>query len=243
MIIFDDFKKIKELALNNELFQLEFLTGIIFVGIVMYIVFFGLRYSKIRDIFTIHNHTSPQNWLDFIKTGIEAPILSGNGISMIRVYFALPLAILTFFFYRETVISSVLLHFYILLFATDALDGAVARSLNDVSNFGKVLDPLADKILDLPILLIVCYFFGNEWFVVLAGMICIFDIIGQKIRTKTSNPGANLIGKLKTVFKIITIYVLSLTRFDVYLDFGLILLLISLLLTTWSFGLKLYNRK
>ncbi|MEK7298256.1 MAG: CDP-alcohol phosphatidyltransferase family protein, partial [Candidatus Margulisiibacteriota bacterium] len=39
--------------------------------------------------------------------------------------------------------------FYIFVCATDYLDGWVARRLNIVTNLGKMLDPLADKILIL----------------------------------------------------------------------------------------------
>lgn len=43
---------------------------------------------------------------------------------------------------------------FLLVFLTDALDGALARSRNQVSDFGKVVDPLADKLLFLPVFLV-----------------------------------------------------------------------------------------
>ena len=162
---------------------------------------------------------------------------------MWRVYLSIPLAIITVIFYKETVISSILLQFYVFLFVTDALDGAVARSLNNVTNLGKVLDPFADKFLDLIILAIVCLFANNNFFVFTAIFISMVDIAGQFMRSKTSNPAANWVGKTKTVFKVITIYVVSLNRFDLYLDYiGGILLVISAIFTFASFYLKLKDR-
>lgn len=242
MIIFHDFEKLIHLF-QNELFQLEFYSSLVFVTIILWIVYKGLNYKKIRDIFSLHEHENPINFADFLKCGWNAPILSGNGISMMRIYFSLPLAFFTIIFYQDIVISSVFLHIYVLLFASDALDGAVARKLNNVSNFGKILDPLADKVLDLPILLIVCYFFENSYFLALAILICIVDIVGQSMRSKTSNPGANFIGKTKTVLKIIAIYVISLTRFGFYFEeFGIILLVLTLIFAIWSLITKLQTR-
>jgi len=162
---------------------------------------------------------------------------------MWRVYFSIPLAILTIIFYKDVFISSILLQFYVFLFVTDALDGAVARSLNNVTQIGKILDPFADKFLDLIILLIVCIFSGNNIFILAAVLISIIDIAGQNMRSKTSNPAANWIGKTKTVFKVITIYIISLNRYEIYLDYiGGLLLFISFVFTFASFYLKVRDR-
>ena len=44
-------------------------------------------------------------------------------------------------------ILNFLYSFFILLSFTDYLDGVIARKLNLVSNFGKVFDPISDKVL------------------------------------------------------------------------------------------------
>lgn len=229
---------------ENQVLQMEFLSSLIVVVAVLYVVYFGLKKKKIRECFAVHEYEiEPVHFNERMKLYLSAPLLSGNGIAMWRVYFSIPLAMLTVLFYKETVVSSILLQFYVFLFVTDALDGAVARSLNNVTNLGKVLDPFADKFLDLIILAIVCLFSNNSFFVLSAVFICMVDIAGQSVRAKTSNPAANWVGKTKTVFKVITIYVVSLNRFDLYLDYiGGTLLIISAAFTFASFYLKIKDR-
>jgi len=239
-----EFLLLKNSFAENQILQMEFLSSLIVVIVILWIVYRGLRYRKIRECFAIHKYEiEPVNTIERFKLYIDAPLLSGNGICMWRVYLSIPLAIITVIFYKETVISSILLQFYVFLFVTDALDGAVARSLNNVTNLGKVLDPFADKFLDLIILAIVCLFANNNFFVFTAIFISMVDIAGQFMRSKTSNHAANWVGKTKTVFKVITIYVVSLNRFDLYLDYiGGILLVISAIFTFASFYLKLKDR-
>lgn len=229
---------------NNEILQMEVVRSLIVVVVVLSLIYIGLRYKKIRECFDCHIYENePKNFSERVKLYISAPLMSGNGICMWRVYFSIPLAILTIIFYKDVFISSILLQFYVFLFVTDALDGAVARSLNNVTQIGKILDPFADKFLDLIILLIVCIFSGNNIFILAAVLISIIDIAGQNMRSKTSNPAANWIGKTKTVFKVITIYIISLNRYEIYLDYiGGLLLFISFVFTFASFYLKVRDR-
>ncbi|MDD3794330.1 MAG: CDP-alcohol phosphatidyltransferase family protein [Candidatus Gracilibacteria bacterium] len=239
-----EFLLLKNSFAENQLLQIEFLISLIIVSGVLWIVYIGLHYEKIRECFTVHRYENePQNFSERIKLYISAPLLSGNGICMWRVYASIPLAITTVIFYKEMVVNSLLLVVYVFLFTTDALDGAVARFLNNVTNLGKILDPFADKFLDLMPLCIVSMFSGNSFFVLVASLICIIDIAGQNLRAKTSNPAANRVGKTKTVFKIITIYIISLNRYEIYLDYiGGTLLIISLVFTFGSFWLKIKDR-
>ncbi len=52
---------------------------------------------------------------------------------------------------------SISLGLFVLAAATDYLDGYLARKWNTISSFGKIVDPIADKILILGILFIFSY--------------------------------------------------------------------------------------
>ncbi|CAN5439192.1 CDP-alcohol phosphatidyltransferase family protein [soil metagenome] len=67
-----------------------------------------------------------------------------NLLSILRVILLFPVCYLIIYEFddRNTLIISIL----ILMYITDLLDGFLARKLNQVTESGKVLDPLADKI-------------------------------------------------------------------------------------------------
>jgi len=74
-----------------------------------------------------------------------------NILTMTRL-FILPLMILLFFIPAHWAAWSVLV-FYIIGAATDWLDGWFARRYNQISDFGRFLDPIADKIFVVTVLL------------------------------------------------------------------------------------------
>ncbi len=90
---------------------------------------------------------------------------------------------------------------------TDWLDGYVARRFNQVSDLGKFLDPLVDKLLVIaPLLALVELQQIPAW--------AVFIIIGREMAIagwRVAQPqisGANIWGKLKTVSQIIAIALL-----------------------------------
>ncbi|GAB4148116.1 MAG: CDP-diacylglycerol--glycerol-3-phosphate 3-phosphatidyltransferase [Cyanobacteria bacterium J069] len=90
---------------------------------------------------------------------------------------------------------------------TDWLDGYLARKLNQVTDLGKFLDPLVDKLLVLaPLLMLIQLGQVPAWavFLILARELA---IAGWRVN-QTTISGANLWGKLKTVSQIAAIALL-----------------------------------
>lgn len=96
---------------------------------------------------------------------------------------------------------------FLILAITDFVDGYLARRLNQVTNLGKFLDPLVDKLLVMaPLLLLVETERIPTWgvFIILAREL---TIAGWRVN-QTTIQGASIWGKLKTVSQIAAIAVL-----------------------------------
>lgn len=103
---------------------------------------------------------------------------------------------------------------------TDHLDGMIARRDNLITNFGKLMDPLADKIMVMSAL--VCFVatgFTNVWFVLL---IMIREFAVTSIRLIAVESGkvipANNWGKAKTVSQIVAICIVFILQYVLELN-------------------------
>lgn len=97
---------------------------------------------------------------------------------------------------------------FVLAASTDWVDGYLARRLDQVTELGKFLDPLVDKLLVLaPLLALIELGKVPAWgvFIILAREL---TIAGWRVSSSFQTqavPGANLWGKAKTVVQIIAI--------------------------------------
>lgn len=95
---------------------------------------------------------------------------------------------------------------------TDFLDGHIARSRNIVTDFGKVMDSIADKILVNGVLIILAK--QGMISIVVPVVIITRDIVVDSCKMISGNKGkvvaASILGKLKTIFMMVG---LSLTMF------------------------------
>ena len=96
---------------------------------------------------------------------------------------------------------------FIVASLTDWLDGHLARKKNLISNFGKLLDPLADKL--LVVCALICFIDLKLINILIALILISRELIITSIRLLAASQGkviaANSLGKLKTIFQFFAI--------------------------------------
>ena len=124
---------------------------------------------------------------------------TANKITMIRVVLV-PIFMVLF------MIDNVMCHYaalgvFVLASITDAIDGHVARKYNQVTTFGKFVDPLADKVLTTAAFLILMYYDRMSVWALMIVLVREFAVAGIRL------VAAGMWGKLKTVTQMVAIIV------------------------------------
>ena len=110
---------------------------------------------------------------------------------------------------------------FIIASITDKLDGTIARKNNLVTNFGKFLDPIADKILVISALVMLVEFGKIPAWIPIIVIVREFLVSGYRLIAVESNGkviAANLWGKLKTVTQMLAIILVFIDKFN-FFDF------------------------
>lgn len=130
---------------------------------------------------------------------------------------------------------------FVLASITDLLDGMIARKQNSVSELGKFLDPIADKLLVTTAL--VAMVMTDNLSVWAVAIIISREFIVTGIRVVAAGQGiviaAGKLGKIKTIFQIIAIVAILIHDFPVslilpWLPVGDICMAIAVVLTVVS---------
>ena len=125
---------------------------------------------------------------------------------------------------------------FIIASLTDLLDGKIARKYNLITDFGKFMDPLADKLLVCAAMICLVEMGRRPaWMVI---VIISREFIISGFRLVASDNGvviaASYWGKFKTTFQMLMIIVLILNLGGVFDMIGLVLTWIALILTVVS---------
>lgn len=129
---------------------------------------------------------------------------------------------------------------------TDFLDGYIARKNNLVTNFGKFMDPLADKLLVVSAM--ICLMDIGRFPAVVLQIIIAREFIISGFRLVASDNGvviaAGMMGKLKTVCTMLTIIVLLMELSFSYMEMiEQVLIYLTLGLTVLSLIEYIYKNK
>lgn len=143
-----------------------------------------------------YNWNTIPNWLCFLR------------IALIPVF--------SYLFIKEYYIPA----FIIMIIAalTDLFDGKIARKFNQVSNLGKMLDPIADKLSQMAIVIILIYKYWGTFLKYILIMFIVKELImlggGALLLAKGLRPSAaDIWGKVSTtVFYVFMIAIIALSK-------------------------------
>ena len=146
-------------------------------------------------------------------------------------------------------INNSIIAIYIVISATDFIDGFLARMLNQETALGAFLDPVADKLMVCTALILLIDFY-HTWYITIPSIIIISrEILVSALREwmsevgKRANVAVSWIGKSKTFVQMIAILFLLIHQplfifsYDQINIMGRVLLFSATILTLWS-GIK-----
>lgn len=123
--------------------------------------------------------------------------ITPNHITWVRVYISIILFVLLFWFDIQT--KALILSLFCLGALTDLIDGSVARGLNEITKFGIMFDPLADRLLILPIAFYSLHDF-HKWLLLTLIMVELVNaIIAIFSKSREIYTDSNIFGKTKMV--------------------------------------------
>lgn len=129
---------------------------------------------------------------------------------------------------------------FVLASITDAMDGHIARKNGLVTNFGKFIDPIADKLLVMSALIVLVERGRMPGWVCIVMLAREFAISGFRLVAAGTGKviAAGILGKIKTVTQMIAVIALLLTAIDgVFAPLGTfadVAMYVSAFMTVWS---------
>lgn len=126
-------------------------------------------------------------------------------VPVFMIVLALPASVMPL--WLSAVIGTVI---FIVASITDCLDGKIARKYNLITDFGKLIDPLADKFMVIGALIMILYRASmfRPFFAVALTVVVFRELAVTAMRLITASKSgvavpANMLGKIKTVAQIV----------------------------------------
>jgi len=138
-----------------------------------------------------------------------------NFLSCLRIV-VVPILVILFFISDQSP-RIFLVFIFTIACLTDYLDGYVARKMNQVSDLGKFLDPVADKLLVITSLLLVLFDYNSLIIFIPICIIVIREVLVSALRewvaisnlkstfSKGKTVDVNYVGKIKTFIQMLSI--------------------------------------
>ncbi len=167
-----------------------------------------------------------------------------NKLTMLRIVIV-PLFVLFVAARGNTVCQLIALALFVIASITDLLDGRIARSRNMVTDFGKFMDPIADKLLVMSALVMLVEQNRMPGWVCMLMLAREFAVSGFRLVASTKGKviAAGIWGKVKTLSQMVYIpmalLLIPIKAFDAEVHniwdiMTVIMMYISLALTLWS---------
>jgi len=160
-----------------------------------------------------------------------------NRITIIRILM-IPI-FMTFILIKFPYHMEAALAVFLIASLTDKLDGYLARKYNMITDFGKFMDPLADKLLVTGAFVLLIQLGRIEAWIVFVILAREFAVTGLRSLAAAQNViiAASKYGKIKTVTQIIAIVVLLLDNYPfslINLPVDIIMVYVTLFITVLS---------
>lgn len=145
-----------------------------------------------------------------------------NKLTVLRIIMVIPFMAFLMLCPGNSTYITIALVLFILASLTDAVDGHMARTYNQITDFGKFMDPLADKMLTTSAFLGLMSFGRASAVAVMLILTREFMVSG--IRLVAASGGrviaASVWGKLKTVFQMVAIIASIILLYPVFPQAG-----------------------
>lgn len=146
--------------------------------------------------------------------------------------------------------------FFFLASLADSIDGSLARTRNQISDYGILLDPLADKLLIILSALFLSFYYPYFKILVIVVVIDILILLESvtliMINHNIKTPPSNWMGKSKMIFQVfglLSVFVYVVSQSIIWLQISLMffyLVIFTGLMSLFSYGyksLKMIKRK